>query len=161
MFKLDLEKAEEPEIKLPMSIGWYWIQLDRKSKRVPEKHLILLYWPYQSLWLCEWRNVKLLSRVQLFETPMDCTLPGSSIHGIFQARVLERVAISFSRGSSQPKDWTWVSCIANRCFTIWVTREPWWLYGSQQIMENSLRDVNTRPPELPPEKPVCRSRSNS
>ena len=43
MFKLDLEKAEEPEIKLPMSIGWYWIQLDRKSKRVPEKHLILLY----------------------------------------------------------------------------------------------------------------------
>ena len=40
--------------------------------------------------------------------PMDCSLPGSSIHGIFQARVLEWVAISFSRGSSQPREWTWV-----------------------------------------------------
>ena len=36
--------------------------------------------------------------------PMDCSLPGSSIHGIFQARILEWVAISFSRGSSQPRD---------------------------------------------------------
>ena len=41
--------------------------------------------------------------------PMDCNLPGSSIHGIFQARVLEWVAISFSRGSSWPRDRTWVS----------------------------------------------------
>ena len=37
---------------------------------------------------------------------MDCSLPGSSVHGIFQARVLEWVAISFSRGSSRPRDWT-------------------------------------------------------
>ena len=50
--------------------------------------------------------------------PMDCSLPGSSIHGIFQARVLEWVAISFSRGSSQPRDRTQVSLIAGRCFTI-------------------------------------------
>ena len=42
--------------------------------------------------------------------PMDCSLPGFSIHGIFQARVLEWVAISFSRGSSQPRDQTLVSC---------------------------------------------------
>ena len=55
--------------------------------------------------------------------PMDCSLPGSSIHGIFQARVLECVAISFSRGSSQPRDQTQVSCIAGRCFTVWVTSE--------------------------------------
>ena len=55
--------------------------------------------------------------------PMDCYLLGSSIHGIFQARVLEWVAISFSRGSSQPRDLTQVSCIAGRCFTVWVTRE--------------------------------------
>ena len=41
--------------------------------------------------------------------------PGSSVHGIFQARVLEWVAISFSRGSSQPRDQTQVSCIAGRC----------------------------------------------
>ena len=38
--------------------------------------------------------------------PMDCSLPGSSIHGILQARVLEWVTISFSRGSSRPRDWT-------------------------------------------------------
>ena len=55
--------------------------------------------------------------------PMDCSLPGSSIHGIFQARVLEWVAISFSRGSSWPRDWTQVSRIAGRRFTIWATRE--------------------------------------
>ena len=54
---------------------------------------------------------------------MDCSPPGSSVHGIFQARVLEWVAISFSRGSSQPSDWTQVSCIAGRFFTNWATRE--------------------------------------
>ena len=51
-------------------------------------------------------------------SPMDCSLPGSSIHGIFQARVLEWVAISFSTGSSRPRDRTRVSCIAGRCFTL-------------------------------------------
>ena len=55
--------------------------------------------------------------------PTDCRLPGSSIHGIFQARVLEWVAIAFSRGSSQPSDWTWVSHIVGRRFTIWATRK--------------------------------------
>ena len=55
--------------------------------------------------------------------PMDCSLPGSSIHGIFQARILEWVAISFSRRSSWPRDWTRVSCIVGRRFTIWATRE--------------------------------------
>ena len=55
--------------------------------------------------------------------PMDCSLPGPSVHGIFQARVLEWVAISFSRGSSQHRDRTRVSHIAGRCFTIWATRE--------------------------------------
>ena len=54
---------------------------------------------------------------------MDCSLPGSSIHGIFQAKVLEWVAISFSRGSSQSRDRTLVSCVAGRCFTIGATRE--------------------------------------
>ena len=47
--------------------------------------------------------------------------PGSSVRGIFQARILEWVAISFSRGSSRPRDWTPVSCIAGRFFTIWAT----------------------------------------
>ena len=55
--------------------------------------------------------------------PMECSLPVSSVHGIFQTRILEWVAISFSRGSSQPRHWTLVSCIASRLFTIWATRE--------------------------------------
>ena len=52
--------------------------------------------------------------------PMDCNLPGSSVHGIFQARILEWVAISFSRGSSRPRDRTQVSCLVGRRFTIWA-----------------------------------------
>ena len=55
--------------------------------------------------------------------PMDCSLPSSSVHGILQARVLEWGAISFPRGSSWPRDWTQVSCIPSRFFTIWATRE--------------------------------------
>ena len=55
--------------------------------------------------------------------PMDCSLPGSSLHGILQARVLEWVAISFSRGSSWPRDQTRVSRIPGRCFNLWATRE--------------------------------------
>ena len=54
---------------------------------------------------------------------MDCSLPGSSVRGVFQARVLEWVAISFSIGSSQPRDRTWISHIVGRRFTIWATRE--------------------------------------
>jgi len=78
IFNLDLEKAEEPEIRLPKSVG------SSKSERVPEKHL-MLHWLCQSLSLC----------------------------------------------------------------------------GTQQTVENSSGDGNTRPPDLPPEKSVCRSRSNS
>ena len=54
---------------------------------------------------------------------MDCSLPGSSVHGILQARILEWVAISFSRGSFQPRDRTRVSCSAGRRFTTCATRE--------------------------------------
>ena len=78
---------------------------------------------------------------------MDCSLPGSSLHGILQARVLEWVAISFSRGSSRPRDQTRVSSIPGRCFNLWATREaqkykkPWWIVNKKfllpQVSENS------------------------
>ena len=55
---------------------------------------------------------------------MDCSPLGSSIHGILQARVLECVAISFSRGSSQPRDRTRVSRIAGRCFSLIQIPDP-------------------------------------
>ena len=56
-------------------------------------------------------------------SPMDCSPPGSSVQGILQARILEWVAMPSSRGSSQPRDWTQVSCIASRFFDIWATKE--------------------------------------
>ena len=56
-------------------------------------------------------------------TPWTVAHPGFSVHGILQARTLEKVAIPFSRGSSPPRDQTGVSHIAGRFFTVWVTRE--------------------------------------
>ena len=56
--------------------------------------------------------------------PMDCSLPGSSVHGIFQARILEWVAVSFSRRSSRPRDGTQVSRTVGRRFTVWATFRP-------------------------------------
>ena len=50
--------------------------------------------------------------------PMDCSPPSSCVHGILQAGILEWIDILFSRGSSQPRDRTWVSSIAGRFLTI-------------------------------------------
>ena len=64
-----------------------------------------------------------LNWTELFACLVECSLPFSSLHGILQARILEWVAISFSRGSFQPRDRTRVSSIGHRFFTIWATRE--------------------------------------
>ena len=71
------------------------------------------------VWVSEWVSEVAQSCPTLCD-PMDCSLPCSSVHGIFQARVLEGVAISFSRGSSWPRDRTPVSCIVGRFFTLWA-----------------------------------------
>jgi len=55
--------------------------------------------------------------------PMDCSLPGSSVHEILQARMPNWAAVSTSRVSSWPRDWTWVSRIVGSFFTDWATRE--------------------------------------
>ena len=95
----------------------------------------LFYFLAMSCGMCdlsslEGKKVKSVSRVQLFvtlwTTPWRSPLPGSSVHGIFQARVLEWVAISFSRGSSWPRDWTWVSHTVGRCFILWATCSLQW-----------------------------------
>ena len=67
--------------------------------------------------------------------PMDCSPLGSSVHGIFQARILEWIAISFSRGSSRPRNPTRVSCIVGRFFTDWGMRES----ESCSVVSHSLR----------------------
>ena len=74
--------------------------------------------------------------------PMDSSLPGSSVHGIFQAIVLEWIAISFSRGSSQTRDWTRVSRIVDRHFTVWATREVLRVFSRGFILARaSWKDV--------------------
>ena len=65
--------------------------------------------------------------------PIDCSPPGSSVHGILQARILEWVAMPFSRGSSPPRDWTQVSHIAGGFFTFWATREAQEYWNRQPI----------------------------
>ena len=75
--------------------------------------------------------------------PMDCSLSGSSVHGIFQARIPEWVAISFSRGSSWPRGWTRVSRITGRSFTIWAARVL------SSVVSDSVRPHRRQPTRLP------------
>ena len=72
--------------------------------------------------VCAW-VLSCFTHVQLFVTP-DWSPPGSAVHGILWARILEWVAIPFSRGSSQPRDQTHVSCIASRFFTTEALGKP-------------------------------------
>ena len=81
-------------------------------------------------WLTDWLTEVAQSCTTLCD-PMDCSLPGSSVPGILQAIVLEWIAISFSRGSSQPRAWTRVSRIVDRRFTVWATREVTSIYKSR------------------------------
>ena len=79
-----------------------------------------------SVFPCVCIHVPSLSCVLLFEAPWTV---GSSVHGIFQIRILEWVAISLSSGSSQPRDWTHISSIGRQILYHWATREapvfPW------------------------------------
>jgi len=68
--------------------------------------------------------------------PMDYSPPGYSFHGIPQARILEWVAIPFSRGPSQPRDQTQVSCMVGRFLILWATKEA--LYSSIQTLTADL-----------------------
>ena len=87
-------------------------------------------------------------------SPMDCGPAGSSVHGIFQARILEQVAISYSRGSSQPKDRTGVSCVS--CMGRWIFFFlPLYHLGSpinasvqfsRLVVSNSLQPHELQPP---------------
>ena len=86
--------------------------------------LLNFLWSYSILQVCDFcLKVKMLV-AQSCPTPwgsMDWGLPGSSVHGILEARILEWIAILFSRGSFPLRDWTQISCIAGGFFTIWAT----------------------------------------
>ena len=77
---------------------------------------------YRDEW-AGWIEVRVIQSCLILCDPVDCSPPGSSVHGILQERILEWVVIPFSRGSSWLKDQTWVSCTASRFFTIWTTRK--------------------------------------
>ena len=62
--------------------------------------------------------------------PLDCSPPGSSVHGIFQARILGQIAISYSRGSSQPRDWAHVSSISRQILYYRATWEAHFIHSS-------------------------------
>ena len=106
-------------------IGWHFLLQGIFLTQGSNPHLLyLLHWQVR-LFTTSATSVhakSLQSRPTLCD-PTDSSPTGSSVHRISQARILEWVAISFSRGSSWPKNWTWVSCIAGRFFTIWATRE--------------------------------------
>ena len=76
--------------------------------------------------------------------PKDCSPPGSSVHGILQARIVEWVIIPLSRGFSQPRDQSQVSHIAGRFFTIWVTQEARGIFPS--IRQYSIKQNGTQEP---------------
>ena len=89
----------------------------------------------------KWTLTVLVTQLCLTDwDPMDCSLPGSSVHGILQARILEWVAMPSSRGSYWPRDWIWASCIAGRFSTVWATREApkKWVYAKQTSYRLSL-----------------------
>ena len=145
MFKLDLEKAEEPEIKLQTSVGSSKKQESSRktstsaSLTMPKPLTIWITincgkfwkrWEFQTTLPASWqicvqvnKEREIAQACPTLWDPMGFSVPGSSVPGIFQARVLEWVAISFSRDSSQPRDQTQVSHIADRRFNLWVTRQ--------------------------------------
>ena len=92
-----------------------------------EKLILKLIWnlkqPQIAKTILKQNEARILTHFKnlLFCDPMDCSLTGSSVHGIFQKRTLEWVAIHFTRGSSRPRDRTQVSCIGGRFFTVWAT----------------------------------------
>ena len=123
-----MKKKDKP----PNVNKWKWTSLSLYQnyniivrKVYPKRLLSTVFWLFISR-AHDWNEVKLLSRVWRCGS-MDYRAPGFSIMGFSRQEFLEWVAISFSRGSSRPRDQTQVSRISGRRFTLWVTREALWL----------------------------------
>ena len=102
-------------------------KLNRSVKEKVYMSIEVLY-QEQIFWIINWYISPLSMTESLLVVSnslqaIDRSPPGSSIHGILQARMLECIAVPFSRGSMWFRDWTQVSCTAGRFFTIWATRE--------------------------------------
>jgi len=104
-------------------------------------------------------DVESLSCVWLCCNTMHCSPPGSSIHGISQARILEWVAVSFSRGSSWSREWTHISCVGRWILYHWATRRQ--LLFSHSVVSNSLWPHGLQHTRLPCPSPFPGACSNS
>ena len=110
-------------------------------------------WMMPSTWwgwspLFNWQNWKWVLIAQscpALRSPTDCSPPGSSVHGILQARTLEWIAMPSSRGSSRPRDQIWVSCTEDWFFTIWAIREV------TQLTYSKAKPCAETPSQIDPE----------
>ena len=107
------------------SSGECSVNVDGQACFYPDEVKSTVRWPWIKKWQAAcFMTIEVAQVCWLFAVPW--TVPyRSSIHGIFNVRVLEWFAISFSRGSSRPRDQTQVSHVAGRCFTLWATRIHW------------------------------------
>ena len=122
-----------PGLLLNVHISWYFLSfttfLKEKSHLSFSFHqnkcFFLLVWIYRNNGVNECTHAKSLQSYPTLCNPLDCSPPGSSVHGILQARILEWVAMLSSRGSSQSRDWTHISY--NPCIGRWVLyhQHPW------------------------------------
>ena len=120
------------DVKFQKWFLFFWFKVFQITSLLPFE-LIYLTFCHKSNLLIHYSlitkkvKVKSLSRVWLVVTPWTAAHQAPLSMGIFQARVLEWVTISFSRESSLPRGWAWVSRIVDRGFTVWATRE----YGNR------------------------------
>ena len=107
----------------------------------------------KELWATVW--VRLKVKVKATQSclalcnSMDCSLQGSSVHEILQARILEWEAFPFSRGSSQPRAQTLVSCIAGGFFTVWARSKDGGAYSSPWQLPSFFSFTSWMFPALP------------
>ena len=124
---LSLQFLEVSHIPWLMVLSWI-LRAKRVASSHPSLTVTLLCLSSKDTWnytvcVCVCVCVYVLCVSHSRTIARDCSPPGFFVHGILRARILEWVAIPFSRGSSQLKDQTWVSNIAGRFFIIWATRE--------------------------------------
>ena len=124
----DLKSQKENQVLFPFNVIFFLQIIDCRA--FLRQDLLVLRWQnYLTFGTMPLSNmnecvcVRALSRVWVVCCPVDCSLPGYSVHGVFQVRTMEQVAISFSRGLSQPRDQAHVFCIGRRILYHWATRE--------------------------------------
>ena len=139
----DYQKLEDKRQHPPLEVTeGVWPNWQLAACRTVEEYIFccfkphswkVIYYPKEFTTDLIFRIVVLVAQSCLTLCDQVSSPPGVSVHGILQARILEWVAISFSRESSQPRDWTQVSCTAGRFFAIWATREAQYSFFTNQF----------------------------